>query len=155
MTNFLMKLLSLILFILYCSQPLFSQTKQTDPPKPDCIDCDLDETQPEFPGGNKALCEFIVKQTHYPPGEIDKNREGKVFVRFKITETGTITEVTILRGVSPGLDQEVIRMIQSMPKWKPATSHKKKVAVMHILPVQFKLSEGGKPNISQCDSWGK
>jgi TonB family protein len=110
---------------------------------------------PKFPGGEQELCRYIVKNTDYPKREIDKNISGKVYVNFMVEKTGKVTQVRIIRGVSPGLDSAALKVVSSMPNWIPAKSNGTNIAAQYTLPIQFSLTDGGKPDIKQCDSYGK
>ena len=93
--------------------------------------CYFVEVMPSFPGGEKAMFDFINKELslYYKSGM----PEGKVICKFIIEEDGTISNVEVLRGVDPVLDKEAVRIIESMPRWIPA-----KRPVMYTLPIRFK-----------------
>ena len=97
-------------------------------------------TKPEFPGGNDMLWKFVQKNIQYPQMERDNDIQGKVIVRFLVDETGTVSDIEILRHVSPGFDKEAVRIVKALPKWKPATYNNKPVAVYYVLPVVFRLN---------------
>jgi TonB family protein len=97
------------------------------------------ETLPEFPGGKDALAAWISSNLKYP-GDAYKNKiSGEVLVSFLVTNTGTVKDVTVIKSASPLLNEEAIRVISSMPDWKPATQHQKKVGVNMQVPVEFNL----------------
>ena len=100
---------------------------------------DVAEVMPEFPGGMKALLGFLGKNIAYPKESLEKDEQGRVVCRFVIAKDGTISDVEVVRSVSAALDNEAIRVIKSMPKWKPGMNKGKPVAVQYTLPVQFKL----------------
>lgn len=78
------------------------------------------DVQPEFPGGNEASQEYIRLNLKYPQNAIDLGIEGKVFVQFTVTNTGSITDVKVLKGISEGgINEEAIRLVKNMPNWKP------------------------------------
>ena len=95
--------------------------------------------QPEFPGGQEALMEWIEQNKVYPQEAIDKGIEGRVVVKFTIEEDGTVTNGKIVRGVDPLLDNEALRLVSIMPKWKPARLDDKDIRTFYTLPVLFKL----------------
>ncbi|MCD6366043.1 MAG: energy transducer TonB, partial [Bacteroidales bacterium] len=97
------------------------------------------EDKPEFPGGQAALFKFIAKHIRYPEIAKEKGVSGKVFVNFTITEDGSITDVKVIQGVSPCLDREAVRVIKSMPKWKPGSQDGKLIKVSFQVPVSFTL----------------
>ena len=100
----------------------------------------LIETEPVFPGGPHAMNKYIVEHVVYPEIARESDIQGRVFVTFTVGKDGSISDVVVMRGVHPSLDQEAIRVIKSMPKWKPGTSKGKPVRVRFNLPINFKLS---------------
>lgn len=102
------------------------------------------EVQAEFPGGEEARLKFLQQNIIYPEIAKEQNEQGTVYVKFVIEKDGSITNVTIMRGVSPSIDAEAIRVIQMMPKWKPSTQRGKPVRVWFNLPIKFTLSNGKK-----------
>jgi len=94
---------------------------------------------PEFPGGNEALLKYISKTIQYPQAAVENGIQGKVSLRFVVSPDGSIRRVEILRGVDPLLDAEAIRVISSLPKWKPGKQNGEAVNVWFSVPVTFKL----------------
>jgi periplasmic protein TonB len=99
------------------------------------------EKMPEFPGGQAALMQYLSSNIKYPEECRKMGVEGKVFVKFIVDATGNIINVQVLRGVVDGklLEKEAMRVVQSMPKWKPGTQGGKAVSVYFTLPISFKL----------------
>lgn len=97
------------------------------------------QEQPEFPGGVEAMYKYLGKNTKYPQMEQDAGITGKVYVEFVVSNTGAITDVTLKRGVSSGLDKEALRVVKAMPPWTPGKMNGKPVKVRYILPVSFIL----------------
>ncbi len=97
------------------------------------------ETNPEFPGGSKALNTYLSKNIKYPERPAEMGVSGKVIVRFVVERDGSVTQVTVARGVDPDLDKEAVRVISSMPRWKPGMQQGKPVRVRYTQPVVFKL----------------
>lgn len=97
------------------------------------------EQMPEFPGGQRALFKYISENINYPPIAKENGIQGKVFIQFVVGKTGTITNVNVLRGVDPSLDKEAVRVVKSMPKWKPGKQRGKPVFVRYQVPINFKL----------------
>lgn len=97
------------------------------------------EIMPEFPGGMHALMDYIAKNIKYPAEAQQQGQQGRVICAMTITSDGSIRDVEVLRGVTPVLDQEAVRVIQSMPKWTPGKQRGKAVAVRYTIPVMFKL----------------
>ncbi len=96
---------------------------------------------PGFHGGEYALSRYITTNLKYPPEAVERKIEGKVYVRFIINEDGTISNVTLARGVQYLLDKEAMRVIEGMPKWNPATQDGKPVKVCYTVPVNFILKD--------------
>lgn len=92
--------------------------------------------QAEFPGGNTVLKKYISDHIKYPEGETE---EGRVWVEFIIREDGSITDIKVFQGLTPDLDAEAIRVVKSMPRWKPGKVSGKAVASIFRMPVSFKM----------------
>lgn len=97
------------------------------------------EQMPDFPGGTAELMAFLSKNIHYPVIAAENGISGTVVVRFVVSKTGTIGDITVMRHVDPSLDNEAIRVIKSMPKWIPGKQNGKPVPVYFTVPVRFKL----------------
>jgi TonB family protein len=93
----------------------------------------------EFPGGQQAMMEFLVKNIQYPKEASEKNIQGKVYVQFIVSSTGVIGDVKVARGIDPSLDAEAVRVVKLMPNWTAAEKGGKKVASQMTLPIMFKL----------------
>lgn len=95
-----------------------------------------------FPGGEKAMYEYIKKEIRYPAVCKKKKLEGRVLCVFIIEKDGSISNVTVDKGSGvPELDVEAVRVISEMPKWKPAIFEGRFVKIKFAIPVVFKLSE--------------
>ncbi|MES2655751.1 MAG: energy transducer TonB [Bacteroidota bacterium] len=99
----------------------------------------MPEEMPQFPGGENEMYSFISKNLYYPTLAKENAIEGKVYVRFVVERDGSIDQIEILKKLGWGCDEEVIRMIQLMPKWKPGKMKGNAVPVFFVLPVVFKL----------------
>ena len=99
------------------------------------------EEMPSFPGGEVKLVEYIAKNLNYPQEAIEKGIEGRVFVGFIIDVDGSVTDVVLLRGNGGGCDEEAIRVIKSLPKWRPAKQNGVFSRVSYQIPVNFKLDD--------------
>lgn len=106
------------------------------------------DKMPEFPGGLNAQQRFIGENLKYPVEAQEKGVEGRVIVRYVIRSTGDITDIEVIRGVYPSLDEEVVRIVKAMPKWIPGKQNGKAVDVYYTLPLIFKIS-GSKKNFSE------
>jgi TonB family protein len=92
-------------------------------------------------GGSYALNKFLSDSTRYPLDERERGINGRVIVSFIIEKDGQLSNVTVIKGVSPGLDAEAIRLFKSMPKWSPAMNDGKAVRIYYSLPLFFNLNE--------------
>jgi TonB family protein len=97
------------------------------------------EAMPQFPGGEKALMEFVSKNLVYPEQAIKDEVQGRVIVEFNITKEGAVENAKILRNLSPECDAEVLRIVGIMPQWIPATKDGNSVDSSFVLPVVFKF----------------
>lgn len=93
----------------------------------------------EFPGGNENMQNWLKAHTVYPKNAVALGIQGKVFVKFLIDKSGNICDVTIERPVDPMLDNEALRVVKSMPQWKPARQNTKPVKVYLVVPIHFVL----------------
>ena len=98
------------------------------------------ENMPEFPGGDLGLMKFIQKNVRYPAIAKEYNITGKVYVSFIVDKQGNVTNVKIVRGVDKNLDAEAVRVVSSLPKYKPGKQRGKAVRVMFTIPINFTLN---------------
>ena len=151
-TNVILRLLiviplsaALILGVASCSASKKTAKTQKEitpppppPPPPEEVFVVVEE-MPVFPGGEKALMEFIYNNTVYPKESKDKNIQGRVIARFIVKADGSVGNVQLLHGVDPLLDAEAIRVINMLPKWQPGKQGGKPVNVWYSIPVTFSL----------------
>ena len=97
------------------------------------------EKMPQFPGGEKAINEFISKTLQYPVIAQENGIQGKVVCSFIINQDGSVTDAEVISGVDPSLDREALRIVSAMPKWTPGTQRGKAVCVKYTMPVTFTL----------------
>lgn len=97
------------------------------------------EQMPEYPGGIPAMMEFIKDNIKYPESLKESAIQGRVVVQFVISETGEIGDVKVVRSIDPALDAEAVRVVKSMPRWKPGVQDGKTVSVKYTMPVMFRL----------------
>jgi len=97
------------------------------------------ENMPEFPGGELALRKFIAQAIKYPTIAQENGIQGKVFVNFVVDKDGSISNAKIARGVDPSIDKEALRVIMTLPKWKPGMQRGKAVRVSYTVPISFQL----------------
>ena len=98
------------------------------------------EEMPAFPGGEAKLMEYVAKNIKYPQIARETGIQGRVFVGFVVEPDGSVSNVKILRGIGGGCDEEAMRVIKSLPKWKPGKQRGKAVRVSYQIPVVFKLA---------------
>ncbi|MBS1530811.1 MAG: energy transducer TonB [Bacteroidetes bacterium] len=95
------------------------------------------EVMPQFPGGEVAWQKFLQKHLHYPPQAMDAGVGGKVFVSFIVETDGHLSDITLIRGVGYGLDDEAMRVLKIAPNWTPGIQNGRKVRVRYMMPFNF------------------
>jgi TonB family protein len=99
------------------------------------------EQMPEFPGGEEKLYKYLQKNIQYPDSAKVKGIQGTVYVRFIVDDQGKISEVTLLRGIGGGCDEEAMRVVKLMPDWIPGKQNGKAIPVYFTLPIKFTLQD--------------
>lgn len=99
------------------------------------------EQMPEFPGGMAALASFVQKQIHYPAEALRNEVEGKVFVRFVVETDGAVREAEVVKGIGAGCDEEALRVVQALPRFRPGKQNGRTVPVFLTVPLAFTLSK--------------
>ena len=130
------KLILLVVVALFCSTSVMAQTEVED----DAIFV-VAENAPEFPGGSDSLYAYIARNIKYPETAKKEKIEGRVFVTFVIEKDGQVSSAKILRDIGGGCGEEAIRVVKSMPKWKPGTQRGNPVRFQFNLPVSFLLGK--------------
>lgn len=98
------------------------------------------EQMPEFPNGGMAgLMQYLNKNIKYPTIAQENGTQGRVSIQFVVNKDGSIVDAKVVRGVDPYLDKEALRVINTMPKWKPGMQRGKPVRVKYTVPVMFRL----------------
>ena len=97
------------------------------------------EEMPAYPGGDAKLYEYLGKNIKYPQIARESGIQGRVFVNFVVEPDGSVSNVKVMRGIGGGCDEEAVRVIKTMPKWKPGKQRGKAVRVTYTIPVVFKL----------------
>jgi len=98
------------------------------------------EQQPEYPGGFDPMVQFIAENLRYPEDAKAQGIDGTVFVSFIVEADGAVTNVFVVRGLGPSLDQEAKRVVELFPNWQPGKQDGQAVRVKFVLPIKFKLS---------------
>ncbi|MDE6683072.1 MAG: TonB family protein [Muribaculaceae bacterium] len=100
------------------------------------------EQQAEFPGGNKALLDFIKQNLKYPDSNgCVEGVEGRVIVRFKVDEEGNVCDPKVFKGLEPSFDEEALRVVKLFPKFSPGTRNGKPITTMMHVPIRWKLAD--------------
>ena len=97
------------------------------------------EEMPDFPGGQAELLKFIAKSIKYPVIAQENGIQGRVICAFVVNKDGSVVDAEVLRGVDPSLDKEALRVIGTMPKWKPGKQRGKPVRVKYTAPITLTL----------------
>ena len=98
------------------------------------------EEMPEFPGGDLGLMKYILKNINYPTIAKEYNITGKVYVSYIVDKTGTVTNVKVIRGIDKNLDEEAVRLVKSLPNYKPGKNKGRPARVMFTIPINFTLN---------------
>lgn len=99
------------------------------------------EEMPEFPGGTSALLKYVSEKLVYPAQAQDINLQGRVTVKFAVNSDGSVDRISVIGRVDPLLDNEAIRVVSTLPKFKPGRHNGVEVSVWFTLPIIFKLNE--------------
>ena len=97
------------------------------------------EEMPEYPGGEPARVKFLQDNVNYPPSAQKRGIQGTVYITFIVDEKGDVIKAKVLRGVGGGLDEEALRVVKKMPRWKPGKQAGKNVKVRFNMPIRFTL----------------
>ena len=100
---------------------------------------DVVEQMPEFPGGIDGMMKFLIENVRYPEAAFEAEVEGRVLVQFIVETDGVISNAKVIKKVNDDLDAEAIRVVGSMPKWKPGMQNGKTIRVRYTLPITFRL----------------
>lgn len=115
------------------------RTKETEKSVDEAVVFLSPEEKPEFPGGDAALLNFLSQNIKYPAIAAENGVKGRVTVNFVVNKDGSISDAKILRGVDQALDKEALRVVYSMPRWKPGKQSGKPVRVSFSVPINFVL----------------
>ena len=99
---------------------------------------DFVEEKPQFPGGGQKLVNFINDTRRYPADAYARGVEGRVMCAFVVNPDGSVSHISILRGVDPSLNREAVRIISKMPDWTPGKISGMPVPVRVICAVPFR-----------------
>lgn len=110
-------------------------------PEPKNAVFDFVEIMPTFPGGDAELLKFLKKNVKYPPQAREAGIEGRVLVNFVVTEKGELTGAKIVMDIGGGCGKEVLRVLQTMPRWRAGEQNGQLVRVSLTIPVKFELGK--------------
>ena len=122
------------IFIIEDSFPDDTWTRNTEPEPYITVD-----VMPSYPGGDAALLKYVMNEIVYPESAKEKKIQGRVFIRFCVTQTGEIGQVQVLRGVDPEIDAEAVRAVKTIKGFKPGRLGGIAVPVWYLIPIDFKL----------------
>lgn len=131
--NVSLKVALMMLVLLFSFMTSTAQTKKNN------MVFDVVEVMPQFPGGQIAMLQYLMKNIKYPEQAMKEGIQGRVTVRFIVEKDGSISDVKPVLSVHPLLNKEAVRVVKSMPKWSPGKHNGKPVRVRFNLPVMFKL----------------
>ncbi|MBF1531681.1 MAG: energy transducer TonB [Prevotella salivae] len=132
--NVSLKVALMMLVLLFSFMTSTAQTKKND------MVFDVVEVMPQFPGGQIAMLQYIMKNMKYPEQAMKEGIQGRVAVRFIVEKDGSISDVKPILSVHPLLNKEAVRVVESMPKWTPGKQNGKPVRVRFNVPIMFKLN---------------
>lgn len=99
------------------------------------------DSEPEYPGGINGLMSFLAQNLVYPESAMESNIQGKVVLKFVVTNDGNVANVEVVKSVDPALDAEARRVVSLLKGFTPGVYEGKKVNVWYTLPVNFKLQD--------------
>lgn len=134
-----MKKLFLLVLMALLAVPAFAQSEgNTKSSKDDVVFVQVEQSA-EFPGGNSAMQQYLVKNIHYTKKARKNNIEGTVYVNFIVEKDGSISNARVIKGLDGGLDKVALKAVKKMPRWNPGMENGKPVRYQFTLPVRFRL----------------
>ncbi len=103
------------------------------------------EAQPRFPGGEAALYNYLQSTVIYPESARKAGVKGRVFVTFVVRKDGQLTDVATVLGLHPACDEEALRVVRAMPRWKPGQQSGCSVHVKFNIPISFGVPDAFRP----------
>ena len=128
---------TLIITLLFCGNAVAQNHDM--PPADSSFTCSFPDIPAQFPGGDIALLKFISANLNYPDSANKNDIQGTVRVQFVVEKDGSISNVIVKNSLGYGVGEEAIRLIKSMPRWKPASVNGKAVKMKYQIPVKFVL----------------
>lgn len=108
-------------------------------PKEDNKIYEIVEQKAEYPGGVEEFIKFVQSKVEYPESARENNVQGTVYVRFVVSKTGDVSDVSVMKGIDPDCDKAAIKAVQQSPKWQPAKQNGHAVNSYYQVPVRFRL----------------
>lgn len=96
------------------------------------------DVMPEFPGGETELLRYMARNVKYPAESIKNKEEGSLSLSFIINKDGSLSDIKVVKSLTPLLDAEAVRVVKNMPKWTPGKVKGKVVRVAYTTPITFK-----------------
>lgn len=130
----LLGLWALLVFLTGCAaekEPLITS--------PSSLERLTEPTPPEYPGGFEKLFEFIADNLRWP-GDDDSCIQGRVVVLFTVEKDGSLSDIKVAKSLDPLFDKEAVRVVKSMPKWKPGKLNGKPVRTKFFIPISFRYA---------------
>lgn len=100
---------------------------------------DAAEEMPRFPGGEKALYDWIYKNLNHPPGAQERGIQGTIWVRFVVSKTGKVEQPKVIHGIDPDCDKEALRVVAAIPDWIPGKQNGRNVSVYYTVRIVYKM----------------
>jgi TonB family protein len=135
------KFIILIIILFGIATPFFAQEPITAKLATNDPALLKDTVPPLFPGGETALYQYLSETIKYPPILIKIKMEGSLAIRFQVNKAGEVKNVNILRGFDPDADDEVLRVMRSMPKWTPASAQSSPVDFNQQITITFTITD--------------
>lgn len=110
---------------------------EPEPKKEEKVIYTFVQKQPEYPGGNDALFKFLRENIMYPQISLDNGVQGTVVLQFTVSDNGELSDLLVVRSLDKSCDEEAIRVVKKMPRWKAGEQNGKKVSVRFTLPIRF------------------
>ena len=121
------------------TEPIAVKQTQDNNTELDSKSFDITDRNPEFPGGDNELLNYISNNLKYPESAKANGISGRVPILLTINEKGEITDAKVIRGICPELDEEAVRLVKAMPKWEPGYENGKAKTSYLMIPINFKL----------------
>lgn len=97
------------------------------------------DKMPKYPGGHDKMIRFIQKNLCYPKTALKENVSGQVIIKFMVNCKGLVDSVQVIENVRKDLDDEALRVIRLMPRWRPGKLGNKPIDVWYEIPINFAI----------------